>query len=210
MGIAVVKRNEDISWTREPLSEPRVVFLSDEETIRSESPRLFTLEFRQDDPSKCTSAKMRKFGLARPLRNPRAISPEAIVLNPFAPATILRTDAGAALKRGLVVIDCSWVNASEVFKQQRFKRGNQRKLPALIAGNPTNYSKLWSLSSVEAASAALWIMNFYTASQRLLAIYKWGETFRSLNSSALEEYAKASDQEEMERLERSYFPWAFE
>ena len=31
----------------------------------SGNPHVFTLELHQDDPAKCTSAKMRKFGLAR-------------------------------------------------------------------------------------------------------------------------------------------------
>ncbi|MGI0090432.1 MAG: DUF367 family protein, partial [Nitrososphaerales archaeon] len=157
--------------------------------------------------AKCTSAKMRKLGFARPIIGKR-IRPDSIVLNPFAPQPLVKGDAESALSYGLVVVDCSWAKAGEVFKRKHLK-GNQRKLPALIAGNPTNYSKLWSLSSVEAAAASFYIMNFYDAAYRLLNIYKWGPTFLSLNQSALDEYSQADDQQEIEQIQRSYFPQAF-
>jgi pre-rRNA-processing protein TSR3 len=172
----------------------------------SGNPRIFTLELRQDDPSKCTSAKMRKLGFARPISVAR-IPEHSIVLNPFAEKVILRSDSDNALRHGLVVIDCSWVKATRVF--ERKYKGEQRKLPALIAGNPTNYSKLWNLSSVEAAAAALHIMNFYDAAFRLLRIYKWGETFLTLNRAALDDYSQADSEEEVVEIEKSYFPQAF-
>jgi pre-rRNA-processing protein TSR3 len=175
-------------------------------SFTSGTPRLYTFELRQDDPAKCTSAKMRKLGFARPITLNR-INDNSIVLNPFAQRTLLRSDSENALKHGLVVIDCSWVKATRVFVR-RFK-GEQRTLPALIAGNPTNYSRLLSLSSVEAAAAALHIMNFYDAAYRLLRIYKWGETFLTLNQAALDDYSQANNEEELLDLQKSYFPQAF-
>jgi pre-rRNA-processing protein TSR3 len=172
-------------------------------SAESGNPRVFTLELHEDDPAKCTSAKMRKLGLARAVI-PNRISSDAIILNPFAETTLLKSDGDNALKHGLVVIDCSWVKAAGAFKKKY--NGHQRKLPALIAGNPTNYAKLRSLSSVEAAAAALYIMNFYDAAQRLLNIYKWGPTFLSLNHEALDEYSQAESEQEMEMIEKSYFP----
>ncbi len=167
-------------------------------------PKLFTIELREDDPAKCTSAKMTKFHLARSIR-PSKISDASVVLNPFAAEVLLRTDRSNTIRGGLVVIDCSWVNASPTFKR-RFN-GNQRRLPALMAGNPTNYSKLNSLSSLEAASAALYIMDFPEFSRRLLSLYKWGDTFLSLNQNALIDYSNASSQEEIKRIELDYFPY---
>lgn len=172
-------------------------------SVGSGNPRIFTLELRQDDPAKCTAAKMRKLGFARPITLSR-IDKYSIVLNPFASKILLRHESENALKHGLVVIDCSWVKAPKVFEKKC--SGVHRKLPALIAGNPTNYSKLWSLSSVEAAAASLYIMNFYVAAQRLLRIYKWGETFLTLNQAALDEYSQAESEDEIRELEKSYFP----
>lgn len=172
-------------------------------SVESGNPHIFTLELHEDDPAKCTSAKMRKLGLARTVISNR-ISRDAIILDPFAEATLLKSDGDNALKYGLVVIDCSWVKASGTFKKKY--NGHHRKLPALIAGNPTNYAKLYSLSSVEATAAALYIMNFYDAAQRLLNIYKWGATFFSLNHEALDEYSQAESVQEMQSIEKAYFP----
>ena len=102
-------------------------------------PRLFTVEFREDDPAKCTSAKMVKFRLARSIR-PNQIGRGSIVLSPFASEIILNSDRTVALSGGIVVIDCSWVNATSTFKRRM--NGTHRRLPVLMAGNPTNYSKL--------------------------------------------------------------------
>lgn len=168
--------------------------------------RIFTVELRQDDPAKCTSAKMRKLGFAT-TAIPKRISKDAIVLDPFADRTLLSSDRKFAEKGGIVVIDCSWEKAGDVFLK-RF-RGLPRKLPALIAGNPTNYAKIWSLSSVEAAAASIYIMNFREQARRLLAIYKWGQTFLSLNQEALDGYSSSDSEEKIREIERAYYPQAF-
>jgi pre-rRNA-processing protein TSR3 len=165
-------------------------------------PKLFILELRQDDPAKNTSAKMRKFGLARPTSASR-ISREAIVLNPFSELVLLPSDKQNVLSQGLVVIDCSWVHAKEVFSRKF--NGLQRRLPALVAGNPTNYSKLGALSSLEASAASVYIIGFKEFASRLLSLYKWGDTFLSLNKDPLEEYSLAESQEQIREIEESYF-----
>jgi len=168
------------------------------------NPVLFTIELREDDPAKCTSAKMTKFRLARSIR-PNQISNESIVLNPFAQEILQKSDRALALRGGLVVVDCSWVNASSRFGKKSFK-GHQRRLPALMAGNPTNYSKINSLSSLEAAAAAMYLMDFRDFSERLLSLYKWGGTFLSLNENALNDYSAAKSRDELRQLELDYFP----
>lgn len=169
-----------------------------------QDPRLFTVELREDDPAKCTSAKMTKFHLARSIR-PNRISSQSIVLNPYAEEILQRSDRAIALRGGLVVVDCSWVNASSMFRNRRFN-GQQRRLPALMAGNPTNYSKVNSLSSLEAAAAAMYLLDFREYSERLLSLYKWGDTFLSLNENALNDYSNAKTQDELRQLELDYFP----
>jgi pre-rRNA-processing protein TSR3 len=172
-------------------------------SIPEKFPRIFAVELREDDPAKCTSAKMIRFHLASPLPLSH-ISREAIVLNPFSPEVLLNSDRTTALRGGFVIIDCSWAKATGTFK--RSLKGHQRRLPTLMAGNPTNYSKLNSLSSVEAASATAYILGFRNLSERLLSLYKWGETFFSLNSNALIDYSLASGQDEMKKIEADYFP----
>lgn len=168
-------------------------------------PGLYTLELHQDDPSKCTSAKMRKLGFSHPITLNR-ISRESVVLNPYADVTLSKSDTSAANRGGLVVIDCSWTKALDVF--ERRVMGIQRKLPALLAGNPTNYSKLSSLSSVEAMAASLYILGFFQGARRLLSIYKWGETFFTLNQEPLKDYAAAASAQEIKEIENSFFPQA--
>ncbi len=167
-------------------------------------PKIFTFEMHQDDPSKCTSAKMRRLGLARPVQ-PARISREALVLNPAASVPACPSDRQYALRGGIVVIDCSWVRAAEVFRNGRYN-GLQRRLPSLLAGNPTNYAKLASLSSLEAVAATLYIMNFIDLAKRFLSIYKWGDTFLTLNRDPLDEYSKAKDADEIQKIEAEYFP----
>jgi pre-rRNA-processing protein TSR3 len=173
-------------------------------SLDEDSPvKLFTVEFHEDDPAKCTSAKMAKFRLARRIRM-NQISSRSIVLNPFAPEIILHKDRSIIESGGLVVIDCSWVNATPHFN--RGINGNQRRLPLLLAGNPTNYSKLGALSSLEASAASLYITGFQKYCARLLSLYKWGDTFESLNRDALKDYSMASDLEEIMKIELDYFP----
>ncbi|MHB8566122.1 MAG: DUF367 family protein [Nitrososphaerales archaeon] len=172
--------------------------------MEARAPRIFTYEMRQDDPAKCTSAKMRKLGFARSIPISR-FPVESIVLNPAGKIPVFKEDRSSALKGGVVVVDCSWAHAPEIFRRTQYK-GLQRRLPALLAGNPTNYSKLDSLSSLEAVVGALYIMNFYDYAMRLLSIYKWGDTFLTLNQDPLDEYSKANSVDEIFKLEGEYFP----
>ena len=66
--------------------------------------------FYQDDPKKCTAAKMVKFGLAQ---NIKKISSKGLVLDPFAEKTLLPKDASVV--HSIVGIDCSWNLANHAF-----------------------------------------------------------------------------------------------
>jgi pre-rRNA-processing protein TSR3 len=165
-------------------------------------PRIFTYEMRQDDPVKCTSAKMRRFRIATGIRKEQ-IPQKAIVLNPSAEHILSREDSENASHFGVVVIDCSWNLAENAFRI--YFRGIQRKLPALLAGNPTNYARIGRLSSIEAVAAALYIMDYKKASEKILSLYKWGHTFLTLNHDPLEEYSRAKNENEIVELQKSYF-----
>ena len=138
--------------------------------------------YRQDDPKKCTAAKIVKFGLARDIRRTTG---KTLVLDPFASRMLLPADR--KLARSITGIDCSWRLAGGVFSS-KFS-GISRRLPPLFAGNPVNYSKLNKLTTVEALAAALYILGFSDNAKRLLDKFKWGHTFYELNRGLLGDYS---------------------
>jgi pre-rRNA-processing protein TSR3 len=156
----------------------------------------------QDDPFKCTAAKLVRFRLASPVK---FISRTTIVLNPFSDAPILKYDQTVA--DSVCAIDCSWERADEVLKHQRLAaHGIARRLPAMLAANPTNYAKLGKLSSVEALAAALYILNEKELAAKMMDKFKWGHTFLELNADLLDDYADAETEEQVAELEKEYFP----
>ena len=162
------------------------------------SPKLFVLHLKEDNPKKCTAEKLRRFGFVVLVRR---CPQSSIVLNPLANAILLNKDRKIIEKFGLCAIDGSWKNILEIFvRPQRL----DRRLPLLVAGNPTNYGKIGKLSTVEALSAALYIAGFKKYSMQLLSKFKWGHTFFELNNELLEEYAKGS-REEILKIERDIF-----
>jgi pre-rRNA-processing protein TSR3 len=158
---------------------------------------------KQDDPRKCTAAKLVKFRLAVPLFRLKQVPGRAIILNPFATRVLLSGDSALAGKYGIVAIDCSWEKVENAFTIQR--RGEARRLPPLLASNPVNYAKMHKLSSVEALAAALHIMGFKDAGFKLLSLFKWGDSFFTLNAQLFEEYAKAVTEEDVVRVQASFF-----
>lgn len=162
---------------------------------------IFVIDYRQDDPNKCTARKMVKLELAKSVSQKFHASNQIIVLNPYAQRVLSPEDRGI---KGILVLDCSWNLAREVF----FRKlgGKHRSLPALLAGNPTNYARLWTLSSVEAVAAALYILGEERDAERLLTLYKWGVTFKTLNAEPLRAYKGAESEDEVQRLEKEFFP----
>lgn len=157
---------------------------------------------RQDDPSKCTAAKLAKFRIAEPVR---FIRKDTLVLNPFSDTMLTKNDAKIA--DAICAIDCSWERADEVAKHQRaFSSGIGRRLPALLAANPVNYAKLGKLSSAEALAGALYILGDRQTAAEILNKFKWGHTFLELNADLLEDYSKAETQEQVRQIEQEYFP----
>ena len=172
---------------------------------RDSAPRIMIYDYHQDDPRKCTSAKLEKFHLAQPLHTLRQIPRSAIVLNPVSNKTLSFQDRPIIQQHGLVALDCSWNQADEIL--QANIRGDNRRLPTLLAGNPTSYSSRGKLSTAEALSAALIIIGFDDRARQLLGIFKWGETFLTLNREPLREYMKTPP-DQLRVREREYFPTA--
>jgi pre-rRNA-processing protein TSR3 len=166
-------------------------------------PRIMIYDYHQDDPRKCTSTKLEKLLLAEPLHNLRQIPRSAIVLNPVSNTTLSCQDRPSIQKYGLVGLDCSWNQADTVFQEDI--KGENRRLPTLLAGNPTNYSIRGRLSTVEALAAGLIITGFNKRARELLDAFNWGETFLTLNREPLKEYAETPPDQMLSR-EREYFP----
>ena len=162
-------------------------------------------EYRQDDPRKCTSARLRKFQLAHGLRSLGQISPKSIVLNPTATRTLSNEDRESIMHHGLVGLDCSWNLSEQIFV--RNIPGENRRLPLLLAGNPTSYGIVGRLSTAEALAAALILTGFSGQGEKVLSLFKWGRTFLTLNRDPLEKYSKAQPSD-LSIIEREYFSTA--
>ena len=160
--------------------------------------KLLVYMLKQDDPKKCTAAKLVRFNLASAVRR---IPRNSLVLNPYSDLPLCKSDN--ALADSITAIDCSWENVNATFRQNF--SGINRRLPFLLAANPTNYSKLGKLSSAEALAGALSILGFNDLAFALMNKFKWGHTFFELNDELLKEYANAKDLSEIQRIEMEYF-----
>jgi len=155
------------------------------------------LMFYQDDPKKCTAAKLIKFGLARKITKSQT---KTALLHPYAEKTLLNEEK--SLFTSITGIDCSWTLAEQVF-QKNFV-GVSRKLPPLLAGNPVNYSKINKLTTVEAIAGAAFILGDEQLSKNLLEKFNWGHTFLDLNENLLHDYQKATSEEQILGIIREY------
>ncbi|MDQ6724543.1 MAG: DUF367 family protein [Thermoproteota archaeon] len=162
------------------------------------------LMHRQDDPNKCTAAKLIKFKMANEVKK---IPFNFITLDPFSKIVITKKDRQNM--HGICAIDCSWKLAINTIKRSKRSNNNNRKLPALLAGNPTNYAKLGMMSTSEAISAALYILEFKDQAWEIMNKFKWGHTFIELNYNILEDYSNTTEPQRIEEIEKEYFPNLF-
>ena len=158
---------------------------------------LKVLMLKQDDPRKCSAAKLVKFGLAKPVTRTAS---RTLILNPFSKKTLLKSDR--KLVHSITGIDCSWNLAVPAFKKPFI--GVSRKLPPLLAGNPINYSKLNKLTTVEALAGAVYILGEPDLTHSLLKKFKWGNTFFALNKNLLADYSKAKSESEILEISHEY------
>ena len=165
--------------------------------------RLYVYSLKQDDPKKCTAAKLCRFWMARDIRQASRLPTSAILLDPTSKRILLPSDRDRIVRRGVVAVDCSWNKVDQVFNH-RF-RGRDRRLPLLRPANPVSYGKVSRLSSLEALSATLFICGFNVQAEKLLTLFKWGSTFLTLNRNLLEEYSRVVSVDDMVEVERSYF-----
>lgn len=152
---------------------------------------------KQDDPFKCTAAKLVKFRLAKQVRR---TSQETLLLDPFASGLVLKTDKMAV--NSVTAIDCSWELARKEFG--RHFSGISRRLPPLLAGNPVNYSKVGKLTTAESIAATLFILGLNEQAHAILDKFKWGHTFFDLNRDLLNDYSAAQTEDEVLDISSQY------
>ena len=152
---------------------------------------------KQDDPKKCSAAKLVKFGLASSIKKTNSTT---LLLNPFAKQTLLPEDKNSIIS--ITAIDCSWDLADKAFTKNL--SGIHKKLPPLFAGNPVNYSKLNKLTTVEAMAGAAFILNERDLGFKLLDKFKWGHTFFELNENILNDYSKLESEDQIFQILYEY------
>ena len=153
--------------------------------------------YNQDDPKKCTAAKLVRFNLAKRVTN---ISKNTLTLNPFADHMLLNSDKNNI--KSITGIDCSWNLADQTFIKKF--GGISRKLPYLLAGNSVNFSKLGKLTTVEAVAASLYLLGFENQSVDLLNKFRWGHTFLDLNRNLLNDYQEATSEKQIVEIAKEY------
>ncbi|HET9806422.1 MAG: DUF367 family protein [Deltaproteobacteria bacterium] len=164
--------------------------------------KVFVLELKQDDPTKCTAAKLVKFNL---IQSTRFVPKNTIVLNPLSKITLSKTDIDLA--KSICAIDCSWTYFNDtIIKLKILRKRINRRLPLLLAGNPINYAKLGKLTTAEAIAGSLYILGFKSNAEELMNKFKWGHTFIDLNFELLELYKDQENPNEILSIEKEYFP----
>ena len=120
------------------------------------------------------------------------------------PTSLSQEDLLSARNNGLLVLDCSWQHAEEMFPLIKRRRPVARALPFLVPVNPVNFGHPGMLSTVEAMAAALIILGRRAAGERLLTIYNWGLHFLTVNEEPLREYEKAKTSMEVVVAQRKF------
>ncbi len=163
--------------------------------------RLYLYYAHQCDPRKCSGKKLVKFDLARQYENIGETPRGAILMDPTAEQALSRADS---LKKGIIVLDCSWEHFEEMFPLLDKFDLQRRALPYLLAANPVNYGRPFQLNSAEAFAAALYITGQKEQAERVLSKFKWGHSFFELNEEPLNDYAAAKNSAEVVEAQSMY------
>ena len=164
--------------------------------------KLIVYNLGQDDPKKCTAQRLLKFGEVTFVKNISGLPNNCILLNPFSKRVLSPSDIKYS-KNGIVVLDCSWVEAEKCFDKIKSKIQG-RILPFLVPSNPINYGKPGKLSTVEAFSGALYIIGEKEHARKILSSFNWGEEFFKINLELLEGYSKSYDEEGILDFQEKY------
>ncbi len=154
------------------------------------------------DPKKCTARRLEKYGKVKIVYKTNELPRNTILLDPFADKALSREDLKVAERNGIVALDCSWKNIEKI---ENLRSGLlSRSLPYLVAANPTYYGHPTKLSTVEALSAALFILGKEDEAADLLEGFKWGDSFLELNEEPLEAYSRAQTSSEIVEIQKEF------
>jgi pre-rRNA-processing protein TSR3 len=150
------------------------------------------------DPRKCTVKKLERAGFIRLVKKISQIPRNTLLLDPTAEQALSPADRSV---KSITVLDCSWevLNTGAV-SSWRIRRA----LPFLVAANPVNFGKPCMLSSVEALSAALFIIGEQKQAHDILGKVSWGIRFLEVNEEPLTLYAAAKDSTEVVAIQEQY------
>ncbi|RBQ25438.1 MAG: hypothetical protein ALMCE001_02960 [Methanocorpusculum sp. MCE] len=151
------------------------------------------------DPKKCTVKKLEKFGMINVVNKITHVPKTTLLLDPTAEYVISPPDRKWVTS--ITALDCSWV-VLDTTNLNPWK--NRRALPFLVAANPVNFGKPFTLTSVEAIAATLVILGEQDQAVRILEKFNWGLNFLKLNEEPLEEYANAKNSEEVLKIQSEY------
>ena len=160
--------------------------------------RLYVIYLADDDPKKCTAKKLERFSMAKLIK--RKNFSGGIVLSPLADDVISKDDYIEAVQKGLYAVDGSWKHIEEIFSNIK---GNFRRLPFLIPGNPVNFGHPGMLSTAEALAAALYIMGEDNQALKIMGKFSWGHTFIETNIELLKSY-KYANKEKIIEIEKEF------
>ncbi|WP_319377827.1 DUF367 family protein [uncultured Methanocorpusculum sp.] len=151
------------------------------------------------DPKKCTVKKLQKFGMINVVNKITHVPKTTLLLDPTAEYVISPPDRKWVTS--ITALDCSWI-VLDTTNLNPWK--NRRALPYLVAANPVNFGKPFTLTSVEAIAAALVILGEREQAETILKKFNWGLNFLKLNEEPLEEYANAKNSEEVLKIQSEY------
>ncbi|MGP8073081.1 MAG: ribosome biogenesis domain-containing protein [Thermoplasmata archaeon] len=176
-----------------------------------DGPLALYLEVTGDDhPKACTGRRLLHRGLARPVNAAGRVYPAPVVLDPYAEKPLSAVDRRAAVRGGLLAVDCSWnrLSARGGFSEETVRStgpGLRRRLPILIAANPQHYGRIAELNTVEALSAALYVLGRREEAAGLLQGFRGGEGFLEINRERLDAYAAATSPDAVRAAEQALY-----
>ncbi|MHA1917784.1 MAG: DUF367 family protein [Candidatus Ranarchaeia archaeon] len=166
--------------------------------------KIYLYHANQCDKKKCTGIKLAKQNKVKLIKSIQGIPKKSVLLHPFSKKAFSPKDKKIIENNGITALDCSWEKAVEIH-QAHLKTIN-RALPYLIAVNPVNYGKPFKLSTVEALSAASYIIGQKELAAKLLEGFKWGNNFLTMNKEPLEAYSTAKDSTEIIEIQDEFMP----
>ena len=165
------------------------------------------LMFYQDDPKKCTSRKMHRYGLIKLHTDIRRSPRTGFLLDPLA-GVLLGPDDKSRIVKGtsIVGLDCSWKQIDEsVNYLSRKTKLEGRTLPVVLAANPVSWGKPGRLSNAEAFAVSLILLNRWEQAKQVLKPFKFCDEFFRLNNEPLQAYSQAVSNTELAELQWEFF-----